>query len=148
MITTEIEELLMPVIHDAGYQLWGCEYIPQGKHSLLRVYIDKEGGIGIGDCELVSREISALLDVTDLIKSNYNLEVSSPGIPRPLFYKDQYQHYQGHGVAIKLYNLLHGKRKYSGVIQSVNENSITLKMDEEELEILFSQIVKANLTGE
>ena len=148
MIKTEIQQLLQPIVNDAGYQLWGCEYLAQGKHSLLRVYIDKEGGIGIADCELVSRQISAVLDVEDPIKSNYSLEVSSPGIPRPLFEKEHFERYLGHDVELKLYKLLNGKRKFEGTIQSVNNNSLTLSVDGEKLELLLSQIVKANLIGE
>lgn len=148
MIKTEIQQLLQPVINESGYQLWGCEYLAQGRHSLLRVYIDKEGGIGISDCELISRKISALLDVEDPIKSNYSLEVSSPGIPRPLFCKEHYQRYQGHSVALKLYKTLHGNRKFIGIIQSVSDNSLILNVEGEELELQLSQIVKANLIGE
>jgi ribosome maturation factor RimP len=85
MIKDELEHLLAPTINDMGYELWGCEYLPQGKHSLLRIYIDKTDGISIDDCQEVSHQISALLDVEDPIPGNYSLEVSSPGIPRPLF---------------------------------------------------------------
>lgn len=148
MIKTDIQQLIQPVVNESGYQLWGCEYIPQGKHSLLRVYIDKEGGIGIADCELVSRQISALLDVEDPIKSNYSLEVSSPGIPRPLFEIEHYERYLGHNVALKLYKMLNGNRKFNGIIQSVNDNTVTLSVEGEEIEFQFSQIVKANLIGE
>ena len=148
MIKTDIQQLLKPVVTESGYELWGCEYLAQGKHSLLRVYIDKEGGIGIGDCELVSRQISALLDVEDPIQSNYSLEVSSPGIPRPLFYKEHYQRYLGYTVALKLYKTLNGSRKINGIIQSVHDGSITLTVDGVEHELQFSQIVKANLIGE
>lgn len=148
MIKTEIQQLLQPIVNESGYELWGCEYLAQGKHSLLRVYIDKEGGIGITDCALVSQQISAVLDVEDPIKSNYSLEVSSPGIPRPLFEKEHYQRYLGHSVAVKLYKMLNGNRKFSGIIQAVNDSSVTLSVEEQELEFEFSQIVKANLIGE
>lgn len=148
MIKTEIQQLIEPVVVASGYQLWGCEYIPQGKHSLLRVYIDKEGGIGISDCELISREISALLDVEDPIKTNYSLEVSSPGVPRPLFNCEQYQQYLGHPVELKVFKAINGKRKLSGKIQSVSDNLIILNTEDGAVELPFSQIVKANLIGE
>lgn len=148
MIKTDIQQLLTPIVTESGYELWGCEYLAQGKHSLLRIYIDKEGGIGIEDCELVSRQISALLDVEDPIQSNYSLEVSSPGIPRPLFYKEHYQRYLGYAVAIKLYKALNGSRKINGIIQSVHENSVILTINDNEHELPFSQIVKANLIDE
>jgi ribosome maturation factor RimP len=148
MITNEIQQLIQPVITDVGCQLWGCEYIPQGKHSLLRVYIDKEGGIDITDCERVSRHISALLDVEDPIKSHYSLEVSSPGIPRPLFCREHYQRYQGSDVQIKLYKAVNGSRRFTGNIQAVTENAVILTILGEACEVQFSQIVKANLIGE
>ncbi|CEK11970.1 ribosome maturation factor RimP [Legionella hackeliae] len=148
MIKSEIEQLLKPLIEDLEYELWGCEYLSQGKHSLLRIYIDKENGIGIEDCERVSKQISALLDVEDPISGNYSLEISSPGIPRPLFYKEQYERYIGHDVQIKVFKPINGSRKLSGTIISTDEDTLILKIGDKQLEVQFSQIVKANLTGE
>lgn len=148
MIQSEIEQILRPLIDDLGYELWGCEYLSQGKHSLLRIYIDKIGGIGIEDCERVSKQISALLDVEDPIPGNYSLEISSPGIPRPLFNKDQYKRYLGHDIQVKLYKPVAGKRKLSGTLMTVNDDQLILKVGDEQLEVQISQIVKANLTGE
>lgn len=111
MIKNDIESLLYPIVSELGYQLWACEYLPQGKHSLLRVYIDRPEGIGLSDCELVSKQVSALLDVEDPIPGNYSLEVSSPGIPRPLFHKEHYLMYVGHEVYVKLRKAIDGKRK-------------------------------------
>ncbi|KTD07471.1 ribosome maturation factor RimP [Legionella jamestowniensis] len=148
MIKSEIEQLLKPLVEDLGYELWGCEYLSQGKHSLLRIYIDKENGISIDDCERVSKQISALLDVEDPIPGNYSLEISSPGIPRPLFHKEQYKRYIGHDVQVKVFKPVNGSRKLSGTILSVNEDTLLLKIGDEQLEVQFPQIVKANLTGE
>ncbi|MDI9818925.1 MULTISPECIES: ribosome maturation factor RimP [unclassified Legionella] len=147
MIKSEIEELLKPLVEDLGYELWGCEYLAQGKHSLLRLYIDKDGGIGLEDCERVSRQVSALLDVEDPITGNYSLEISSPGIPRPLFSKEHYRRYTGHSVQLKLFKPISGSRKLSGIIVSVNEDSLVLKVGDEQLDIQLNQIVKANLTA-
>jgi ribosome maturation factor RimP len=148
MIQNDIAEMLKPLIDDLGYELWGCEYLSQGKHSLLRIYIDKEDGIGIQDCERVSKQISALLDVEESIPGNYSLEVSSPGVARPLFHKEQYKRYSGHGVLVKLLKPINGSRKLSGVIVSANGDVLILKVGEEQLEVQFSDIVKANLIGE
>ncbi|OCH97755.1 ribosome maturation factor RimP [Legionella jamestowniensis] len=148
MIKSEIEQLLKPLVEDLGYELWGCDYLSQGKHSLLRIYIDKENGISIDDCERVSKQISALLDVEDPIPGNYSLEISSPGIPRPLFHKEQYKRYIGHDVQVKVFKPVNGSRKLSGTILSVNEDTLLLKIGDEQLEVQFPQIVKANLTGE
>ncbi|MCW8444988.1 ribosome maturation factor RimP [Fluoribacter gormanii] len=146
MIQEELEHLLAPTINDMGYELWGCEYLSQGKHSLLRIYIDKADGIGIEDCEAVSHQVSALLDVEDPISGNYSLEVSSPGIPRPLFKKWQYQRYIGHDVQIKTFKPIEGKRKLLGTIVSASDDALVLKINNEDKELLFSNIVKASLT--
>ena len=147
MVQNEIEQLLKPTIESMGYQLWGCEYLAQGKHSLLRVYIDKDDGIGIEDCEQVSRQVSALLDVEDPIPGNYSLEVSSPGIPRPMFRNWQYQRYIGQGVHIKLFKPVAGTRKFAGMIVSADDSTLVLDISGTQQEFLFSNIVKANLTG-
>ncbi|MBA2649423.1 MAG: ribosome maturation factor RimP [Legionella sp.] len=146
MIQDELEQLFLPSITAMGYELWGCEYIPQGKHSLLRIYIDRPDGIGIEDCQAVSKQIGALLDVEDPISGNYSLEVSSPGIPRPLFKSSQYKIFTGHEVHIKTLKPVQGKRKLTGVIVNVSENALVLEINNEEQEILFTNIVKANLT--
>lgn len=146
MIQDDLEHILAPTINDMGYELWGCEYLSQGRHSLLRIYIDKADGIGIQDCEAVSHQVSALLDVEDPIPGNYSLEVSSPGIPRPLFKIWQYQRYVGHEVQVKTFKPVNGKRKLMGTIVSASENSIVLHINDEDQELLFSNIVKANLT--
>ena len=146
MLQSDIEQLIQPTIESMGYVLWGCEYLAQGKHSLLRVYIDKADGIGVEDCEKVSRQVSALLDVDDPIPGNYSLEVSSPGIPRPLFRSSQYISYLGLAVVIKLFKPVAGKRKFMGTIVSADESTLVLLVDEKPQDFLFSNIVKANLT--
>jgi ribosome maturation factor RimP len=146
MMQDELLQLLSPTVNDMGYELWGCEYLSQGKHSLLRIYIDKADGIGIEDCQEVSRQISALLDVEDPIPGNYSLEISSPGIPRPLFSSWQYQRYIGQAVQMKTFKPVNGKRKLSGIIVSASENAVILDINNDHQELLFSNIVKANLT--
>lgn len=148
MIRQDIEQLIKPTVEEMGYMLWGCEYLPQGRHSLLRIYIDQDAGIGVEDCERVSRQVSALLDVEDPIPGNYSLEVSSPGIPRPLFYDWQYQRFIGQNIQVKLLKPISGQRKFAGTIVSAESGSVVLKVGEEHQEFLISNIVKANLTGE
>ncbi len=145
MIQREIEQLIQPTLESMGYELWGCEYLSQGKHSLLRVYIDKADGIGIEDCEKTSRQISAILDVEDPISGNYSLEVSSPGIPRPLFHSNQYERYVGMEVQIKLFKPVSAQRKFVGTIVSADEQTLVLTIDNKQQDFLFSNIVKANL---
>ncbi len=147
MVQDEIEQLIQPTIESMGYELWGCEYLAQGRHSLLRIYIDKAGGIGIEDCEQVSHQVSSILDVEDPIPGNYSLEVSSPGIPRPLFHGWQYERHIGQTIQFKLFKPVEGKRKFSGTIVSASD-VLVLDIDGTQQEFNFSNIVKANLTGE
>ena len=148
MLENKVEQLLKPLVENMGYELWGCEYLAQGKHSVLRVYIDKVEGIGIEDCQRVSHEVGALLDVEDPITSYYSLEVSSPGIPRPIFHIWQYSRYIGKVVQIKLYRPLDGRRKYAGIIHSVDDNELVLLSDDVQYNFPISNIVKANLIVE
>lgn len=142
--TLDIENLLEPVISSLGYELWGIEYLAQGKHSTLRIFIDAPGGIALHDCELVSREVSARLDVEDPISGHYCLEVSSPGIPRPLLKPAHYLRYVGATVQLKLRLPVAGKRHIHGLIVAVDDEGIIIKDDLEQLTISFSQILKGS----
>lgn len=148
MVENKVEQLLRPLIKEMGFELWGCEYLAQGKHSTLRIYIDKPEGIDIEDCQKVSHEVSALLDVEDPITSHYSLEISSPGIPRPLFYSWQFQRYIGKAVQIKLYQPFEGRRKYIGAIVSADESQLVLLVDGIQHQFSVSNVVKANLITE
>lgn len=148
MIQDEILNLIRPSIEEMGYEVWGCEYLKQGYSALLRIYIDSEKGIGISDCERVSRQAGAVLDVHDPLPGDYRLEVSSPGIPRPLFYSEQYSRYIGQKVQIKLSRTMMGKRNIVGTILAVNDAQLTLMVDETEQTFLFANILKAKLIVE
>lgn len=146
-ITDKIEMVCRPVIEDMGYELVGIEYIASGKHSILRIYIDSEQGIRINDCEAVSHQLSNILDAQGLIATQYNLEVSSPGVERPLFNIKHYQRFLGNSIRLRLLRPINGQRKFYGTIGSVNEldNSIEL-MTEVDRHILDIELIeKANL---
>ena len=145
MIHSKVSDKIKTAIEDIGYELWGCQYLAKGRGSLLRIYIDSPNGIGIEDCELVSRKVGTLLDVEDLISDNYTLEVSSPGIPRPLFYLSQFKKYIGEEVEIKLIKPIAEKRKFLGVIIAVDEQDVILNVDNQRMSFLFENIGKANL---
>lgn len=98
----QLQALLAPVVEALGYECWGVEFISQGRHSVLRVYIDRPEGILIDDCEAVSRQVSGILDVEDPISGEYTLEVSSPGMDRPLFTLEQFAKHAGEQVKIRL----------------------------------------------
>ena len=149
MVSAEIEQQIQHIVNDTGFELWACEYLAQGKHSVLRVYIDKPEGIRIEDCEAVSRELSSYLDVEEPIKGNYTLEVSSPGVPRPLFTTDHFRRYIHQTVSLKLIKPIDNSRKITGEIINVqDDNSIRLQTGDSVRDVPFSLIVKANLTGE
>ncbi|MBT3186600.1 ribosome maturation factor RimP [Candidatus Thioglobus sp.] len=146
-IADKIEELINPVIADMGYELVGIDYIASGKHSTVRVYIDSDKGIGLDDCEVVSRQISAIFDVEDPVSGQYNLEVSSPGIERPLFHIGHYQRFLGHDVKLRLLRPMNGQRKFNGAIGSVSEvnNSVELVTELGPVTLDIDMIEKANL---
>ena len=148
MLNSELASQLRPVLTDLGYELWGIERVTYGNRTTLRIYIDSEQGIGIEDCQKASRQISAWLDVEDPVQGNYTLEVSSPGIPRPLFFPEQYPHFLGQEIQVKLYQLVNGRRNLTGILLTCNEHQLQLKVDEEVFHIDFANIVKAYLTVE
>ena len=144
-----VTDLVESVVSPMGYELVGVEYIPQGKHSVLRVFIDSEQGIVLEDCEQVSRQLSSVLDVEDPIKGQYLLEISSPGLDRPLFKLEDYQRFNGHQVKLRLHEMHEGRRKFKGRIESVHGDEITLSLDDDEqVTIHFDNIEKANLVPE
>lgn len=140
-----ITELVQPTIEALGLQLWGIEHLSQGKFSLLRIYIESDEGILIEDCEKVSRQVSALLDVEDPITGEYTLEVSSPGIDRPLFALDQFQQYIGETVNIKTRGPVNGRRKFKGTIAAVEDESVVVQIDGEDYSVPHGEIDKAVL---
>ena len=138
-------DLFEPEITAMGFELLGIELIKNGHISLLRVYIDKFEGVNIDDCVLVSQQLTGLLDVKDPIKGEYNLEVSSPGIDRPLFTDEQLKKQIGHIVMIKLREKYRGKRKITGVLEAVDNLEIIIKCNENNEKIPSELIDKAKL---
>ncbi len=127
------------------YELVGLEFVRAGQHSTLRVFIDHEKGITVEDCAEVSRQVSAVLDVEDPITVAYNLEVSSPGLERPLFTAEHYQRFIGHEVSIVLKMAMQNRRKWKGTILSIDGETLTVKVDDNEEAFALSNVAKANL---
>ncbi|MFN0001909.1 MAG: ribosome maturation factor RimP [Pseudohongiellaceae bacterium] len=140
-----IHKLIEPVVLALGLQLWGIEYLGQGRHSLLRIYLDKQNGINIDDCAEASRQISSLLDVEDPIASEYTLEVSSPGLDRILFTLLQFQEYIGSQVKVRLTESLAGRRNYSGLIKQIKDGEIVLSDGSNEVVFPYELVEKANI---
>jgi len=148
-VATKQEELLAliePVVVALDCQLWGLEYLMQGKQALLRIYIERpEKGVGIEDCERVSRQASSLLDVEDLVKTEYTLEVSSPGLDRPLYTLPQFEQYVGEDVSLKLRFPYEGRRKYKGRLSGVEGEDVLVVADGHEYMFPVESIEKANV---
>lgn len=140
-----LTEMLAPSVEDLGYELVGVEYIRAGKHSTLRVYIDQEAGILVDDCAAVSRQVSAIMDVEDPITNEYTLEVSSPGMERPLFTASQYAAFVGEEVKIQLRMPIQNRRRWKGVISSVDGEIISVSVEGKEERFALSNIQKANI---
>ncbi|OGT22014.1 MAG: ribosome maturation factor RimP [Gammaproteobacteria bacterium RBG_16_57_12] len=144
----QIQALIEPVVAALGYELVGIEHLAQGRHSLLRIYIDSSDGIGVDDCEAVSHQVSGALEVEDPITGAYTLEVSSPGLDRPLFAPEHFERYTGSKVKVALHTPLNGRRRYVGVIQGCADGVISVMTEEGEVSIPFDSIDKANLVPE
>lgn len=166
-----LEEIIRPVVEGLGYELWGIEYVSQGKHSMLRVFIEREptveegdalpeegandangdqkpereSGIELTDCEKVSRQLSGVLDVEDPISSDYTLEVSSPGMDRPLYTLAHYERFKGHQIQLRLRMPFEGRRKFAGLLAGVEGNDVVLQVEQEEYLFPLEGIEKANV---
>jgi ribosome maturation factor RimP len=143
--TVKLEELLRPGVEALGYQLWGLDYQSHGRHTMLRVYIDSENGIGVDDCAKVSHQISGVMDVEDPIAGEYNLEVSSPGMDRPLYTLEQFALYVGEDINLRLRTAFEGRRKFLGRLMGVEDGDVVLMVEEHEYLLPFDQIDKTNV---
>ena len=146
--TYNLRQLLEPVIESMGYELVGVEFIPHRSNALLRLYIDKESGINLEDCERVSHQVSGVLDVEDPIPFHYTLEVSSPGLDRPLFEAKHFQTFAGQQVRIHLSAPVDGKRKFVGTLKGIRDSNVIVELEDAELSIPLDYIEKARLIPE
>jgi ribosome maturation factor RimP len=137
--------LLQPLVEDLGYEFVGLEYRSNPKNPVLVIYIDLPDGIAVEDCEKVSREVAALLDVEDPIPGHYNLEVSSPGLDRPLFNLEQFERFRGETAQVTLFAPLEGRRKFKGRILGTADGRVRLDQDGTEVELEPNNIAKARL---
>jgi len=142
---TAITELIEPTVLAMELQLWGIDLSQRGKYSILRIYIEREEGVTITDCEKVSRQVSAILDMEDPIAGEYTLEVSSPGLDRPLFTSEQFGRFIGSDVKVRLLHPVDGRRKLNGSIENVSGDEIVLSVDGEGFRLQHTDIEKANV---
>ena len=142
----ELTALVRATVEPMGYEALGVEHLNRGGgHALLRVYIDHADGITLDDCEAVSRQLSAVLDVEDPIPGQYDLEISSPGLDRPLFTPAQMARHAGSRALVRLAVKRDGRRRFEGVIVDVGDDSLRLEVDGEVLELPLASIDTARL---
>lgn len=123
------EQLIQPLIDANNFELVDVEYVKEGSDWYLRVYIDKEGGITVNDCELISRTFNEILDREDYIEDQYIFEVSSPGLMRPLKKEKDYARSIGKLIDIKLYKPIEKCKEFTGVLKSYDSNTVTITLD-------------------
>jgi len=144
-VDSTLKALLQPVVEALDCVLWGLQLESGGKRKLLRIYIDREEGIGVEDCERVSRQSGAVLDVEDAISGEYILEVSSPGMDRPLYELAQYERYIGEDVSLRLRFAYDGRRNFKGRLVGVDGDEIVLVVADTEYLFPVEGIDKANV---
>ena len=142
-----LQEMLQGAVEDLGCELWGIECQRTGRFMTVRLFIDKEGGVTVDDCADVSRQVSAILDVEDPIADKYNLEVSSPGLDRPLFTLQQFERYIGQDIIVHLRIPVMERRKWQGKLERIENDMVTLIVDGQEQVLVFGNIQKANVVA-
>ncbi len=140
-----LDNLVKNTVEGLGYQVWGYEYRPHSESALLRIFIEKEGGISIEDCANVSRQLGAVLDVENIIPVAYVLEISSPGMDRVLFTLEQYQDYIGEKIKLRTQTPIEERRNFKGYLIKTSDSIVTIKVDNQEFEIPFESIDRARL---
>lgn len=142
-IETKVDNLLRKIIEDLGYELYDVVYEKEGKDYYLRIFIDKDGGIDLNDCETVNNAINDILDEADYIKDQYFLEVSSPGLERTLRKKEHFIKQIGNEIMVKLYRPIDKKKEFSGTLTCYNDDSIGLDIQGNEIKIDLKDIALA-----
>ena len=124
------EELLLPILNENNFELVAVEYVKEGSNWYLRAYIDKEGGITVNDCELVSRAMNEILDAEDYIEDSYIFEVSSPGLGRPLKKERDYVRSMGKELEIRTYRSIDRKKEFYGILKAYDDSSVTIENED------------------
>ena len=144
-IELRTEQLVQPIVDENHFELVDVEYVKEGANWYLRVYADKEGGINIDDCVLLSRALEAKLDEEDFIEDAYILEVSSPGLGRPLKKDKDFERSLGKDIEIKLYRPIEKQKEWEGTLVSYDTESIIVRLEEKEMTIARNDIALVRL---
>lgn len=146
-LVNEIYEMVKPIADELNYDIYHVEYVKENGELYLRIYIEKDGGITLSDCEALSRRVSDLMDEKDPIKDPYFLEVSSPGLNRTLFTEEHYKRFIGREVMVKFTKSVDRKKNIKGILKEVNEDSIVVEADQL-INIPKDKIKSVNIEGE
>jgi len=141
----KLSNLFEPVIESMAYELVGVELTGSGNGTILRIYIDAENGITVDDCQAVSYQVSGILDVEDPLQGHYTLEVSSPGLDRPLVKPEHFEQFTGELVKIRSTEAVLGRKNFKGILESFDGEYLYVAVDNEVYEIPFDIVEKANL---
>lgn len=144
-VAEKVEFLLREAVEEQGMELVHVQYLARQRSPLLRVYIDKPGGVTLEDCQRVSRQAGVLLDVADVISDRYVLEVSSPGLDRPLFRVEDYLRFSGREVRLVTREKIDSRRRFTGFIEDLHDDVVQLSCQDKTYRIPFGMIAKANL---
>lgn len=139
------EDLLKPLVDEQGFELVDVEYVREAGNWYLRAYIDKPGGIAVDDCEMISRALSDLLDQEDYIEQSYILEVSSPGLGRPLKKMKDFARSIGKDVEVRTYRAIEGRKEFTGILKSYSEDDFTITADEKDMTFRRSETALVRL---
>lgn len=142
---SKTEAFLLPVLAEHNFELWDVEYVKEAGTWYLRAYIDKEGGIAVDDCEVISRILSDWLDQNDFIEDSYILEVSSPGLGRPLKKERDFERSLGEEVEIRLYKALNKQKEFTGILKAYDKENVTIETAEGEMIFTRSDIALIRL---
>ena len=140
-----LEALIAPIVEGLGYSLWGVELRSSQKHAHVKIFIDHDDGITVDDCSEVSHQISGVLDVEDPISVAYTLEVSSPGVERPLMKLEHYNKYIGNIIKVRLSWAVNERKNYLGMLKNVSDDEIVMEVDQQKVEFPFNAVKRANL---
>ena len=147
-ITEQVEQFARPIVEEKGCTLWDIEYVREGSERFLRVYIDKEGGVSIDDCEAIARAIDPILDEKDPIPESYNFEVSSAGLERALKRPSDFAQFMNSAVTIKLYRPRNGLKEIPGILRGYEDGRITVEAGKEMITFEKSEVALVRLRVE
>lgn len=143
-----LEKVIVPVVNSLDYQFVGLEYVPQGKRSVVRLFIDKPGGVTADDCVRAGRRVNAVLGVEGGLPGDYTLEVSSPGLDRLLFTEEQLQAQIGKRVSVHLQVPIEDRKNFKGTLQTVQGGRVVIEVDGQDVTFSFTDIDRARLVPE